>query len=380
MSGTMTAAQQQQAAYNANMSARASLLSTGVAMVKKLPLVTMGLGQQVQIPGQRMGVTTGFWLQCTANITVATAAATLSPMGPWNIFNRILYTDFAGTNRVNTNGISLYAMQCVKHNDLSGNAVAGVIDNIGNVDTDILTAPTAVGTFNVYFDIWVPLAYDPKSDLRGAILTQTVVGDHYITLQTAAALGGDPFLCPYSSTNANLTLNSLSIEAFQHYIQPQNLNPSNPLAGLPSIDLSTVYYIEGNYTQNQNISAGGSTYINYPNNRSVLSSLLIFENGGGFTLNGADITNVVLIANSNTNLREMNPRLVRAGMRAQLGGDLPSGIYYIGSRQQPILTNLYGNVQLKLDVATVNSGTTQFISQYESFAAAGAPLPGIVTA
>jgi hypothetical protein len=339
----------------------------------------MGLGQSVQIPGQRMGVTTGFWLQCTANVTIANAAATLSPMAPWNIFNIVRYTDFAGVNRVNTNGISLYCMQSVKHNDLSGNAVAGVIPNIGNIDTDILAVPTAEGTANLYWSMWVPLAYDPKSDLRGAILTQTVVGDHYITLQTANSLSGDPLVSPYTSTAGNLTLNSLTIQPFQSYIQPQNLNTNSPLTGLPAIDLSTIYYIEGNYTQNQNISAGGSTYINYPNNRSVLSGLFIFENGGTFTANGADIENLTLIANSNTFLREMNPRLVRSMMRGQLGGDLPTGIYYIGSRQQPILTNLYGNVQLKFDINTVNSGNTQIMSQYESFAASGAPLPGIVT-
>jgi hypothetical protein len=379
MSGSMNSAQAQQAAYNANMAARASLLQTGVAMVKKLPLVSMGLGQSVQIPGQRMGVTTGFWLQCTANVTIANAAATLSPMAPWNIFNIVRYTDFAGVNRVNTNGISLYCMQSVKHNDLSGNAVPGVIGNIGNIDTDILAAPTAVGTANLYWSMWVPLAYDPKSDLRGAILTQTVVGDHYITLQTANSLSGDPLVSPYTSTAGNLTLNSLTIQPFQSYIQPQNLNTNSPLTGLPAIDLSTIYYIEGNYTQNQNISAGGSTYINYPNNRSVLSGLFIFENGGAFAANGSDVSALTLIANSNTFLREMNPRLVRSMMRSQLGGDLPTGIYYIGSRQQPILTNLYGNVQLKFDIDAVNTGNTQIMSQYESFAASGAPLPGIVT-
>jgi hypothetical protein len=378
-STSMSAAQQQAMAYQQNMNARASLLSTGVAMIKQLPLVTMGLGQQVQIPGQRVGVTTGFLLQCTANITIANAAATLSGLGPWNIFNRVLYTDFAGTNRVNTNGISLYSMQSIKHNDLAGNAIPGVLPNIGNIDTDILAAPTGVGTWNVTFDLWVPLAYDPKSDLRGAILTQTTVGDHYITLQTANALSGDPFLSPFTSTPGNLTLNSLNIQAFQFYIQPQNLNPASPLTGLPTIDLSTVYYVEGNYTQNQNITTGGSTFINYPNNRSVLSGLFIFENGGTFTPNGTDITKLVLIANSNTNLRELNPRLLRAAMRSQLGGDLPTGMYYVGSRQQPILTNLYGNVQLRFDIANAAAGTTQIISQYESFAAAGAPLPGVVT-
>jgi hypothetical protein len=331
---TMTSAQAQMAAAQANANARANLLATGVSMVKKLPLVSMGLGQQVQIPGQRMGVTTGFMLQVVANVTIA-AQATIATLGPWNLFNRVLYTDFGGVNRVNTNGFSLYAMQCVKHNDLAGNAVPGVIPNIGAIDTNILNVPLADGTANICYNLWVPLAYNPMSDLRGGILTQTVVGDHYITLQTANAMVGDPFTSPYEA---------------------------------------------GNYqTPAGSIQANASTYINYPNNRSVLSGLFVFENGGAFTANGADISNLVLLANSNTNMRELNPAIVRAGMRSQLGGDLPSGVYYIGSRQQPILTNLYGNVQLRMDINAVNAGVTQIISQYESFAAAGAPLPGIIT-
>jgi hypothetical protein len=379
MSGT-SAAQAQANATMQNLQARANLIQTGVAMVKKLPLVTMGLGQQVQIPGLRMGVTTGFLLQCALNVTIANAAAVPSGLAPWNIFNRVQYTDFAGVNRINTNGISLFAMQAVKHNELTGNAIPGVLTNIGAIDSDILVVPTGVGTANIYFDVWVPLAYDPKSDLRGGILTQTVVGDHYVTLQTCNALSGDPVVSPYTSAAGNLTFNSLSIQPFQMYIQPQNLNPSNPLAGLPAIDLSTVYYVEGNYqTPAGSISAGGSTFINYPNNRSILSGLFIFENGGAFTVNGTDLSMLTLIANANTNLREMNPRLIRAGMRAQVGADLPQGIYYIGSRQQPILTSLFGNVQLKFDVANVNVGTTQILSQFESFAPAGSPLPGVVT-
>jgi hypothetical protein len=142
------------------------------------------------------------------------------------------------------------------------------------------------------------------------------------------------------------------------------------------IDLSTIYAIEGNYTDSQNITAGQSKFINWPNNRSILSALHVFDNGNAGTLNGADISQIILLGNSNTNIRELSPRYLRNQMRYQLGADLPSGVYYLSSRSQPITTVLYGNVQTRFDIATANAGA-YFVNQYESTYLGGTPLPGV---
>ena len=150
----------------------------------------------------------------------------------------------------------------------------------------------------------------------------------------------------------------------------------NP-AALPMVDLSTIYALEGNYNDNSNIAGGQPKYLNWPNNRAILSALHIFDNGGAGVLNGADVSKFTLLVNANTNVRELSPSMIRRQMRYMLGADLPSGVYYMGARAQPISTQIYGNVQTKIDIVTANANP-YLLSLYESFYMAGTPLPGII--
>ena len=351
-----------------NAMARMNLLSSGVSMVYRLPVTTVQQGSTAQITLQRVGVTTGVMLQCTATVNI-TAAATASPLAPWSFISRIRYTDFAGIDRIATSGFGLAMGQAFKHGDLPAQAVPGTVPGVGNIDTNILSLPTAVGVGLVNFSLWVPFAYDATSDLRGAILAQTVVGDHFISVDLANTLVGDVVACPY--TSGTVSLSNFTVDAFQHYLQPQNLNM------LPAIDLATIYAFQGGLADTSNITANGDKFLNFPDNRSILSAMYIYENGGALTLNGTDINLVTLLANSNTNLRTMTPRYIREAQRKMTHGDVSSGVYYLSCRRQPILTQLMGNVQTKFSLGAVNAGVTQFVSQYESFYPSGAPLPGV---
>jgi hypothetical protein len=370
MAGAQMSPQQQ------NYIARQTLLATGISMVKRLQPVVGQLGSTVKIPLLRMGIMTGVLLQFTVPVTVTTAA-TASPVAPWNIAQSVQYTDFAGVNRTKTNGFQLWAAQSLKQGDAMSAAPAmNYATGVGpalNVNTNILNQTVAVaGAVNLCFSLYVPMAYDPSSDLTGAVLTQTNVGEHYINVQLCNALvNADPWIAPYTAGVATTT--GVTIEPFQYYIQPQNMSAQN----LPLIDLSTVYGFEGGYQSTANIASGQSTYINLPNNRSILSTLITYENNSLFTLNEADVSGVTLLANSNTNFKEMTPRLVRETMRNICNSDMPSGTYYLGTRQQPIMTQLYANVQVKMDITTANAGITQLISQYEVQYPSGSPLPGI---
>lgn len=368
-----------------NFMARQNLLTTGIAMIKRLQPTTASLGDNVKIPLNRMGIMTGVVVQFTVPVTIATAAMTPSPCGPWNLAQVVAYNDFAGVQRTRTNGFQLWAAQTFKQGDAIGSIPNGDISSGAtptlNYDTNILQQPTAIGDGQIQFSLYVPMAYDPSSDLTGAILTQTNVGEHYLTIQLANSLASsDPWASPYISGAGTVGLTSndkITIETFQMYIQPQNMSADS----LPILDLSTVYGFEGNYQTTANIAAGQATYINYPNNRSILSTLLTFENGSAFTANGTDLNQITLVANSNTNFKEMTPRLVREIMRNIANCDIASGSYYLSSRRQPILTQLYANVQAKMDVKTVGSpGIVQMVSQFEVQYPSGAPLPGITVA
>lgn len=362
-----------------NAIARMNLLQTGISMVKRLQPVVGALGAQVRVPLLRMGIMTGVLLQFSCPVTIS-VAATASPVAPWNIAQSVTYTDFAGVNRTKTNGFQLWAAQSMKMGDALSTAPA-MNFNTGagpslNYNTNVLNQPTSTAGGTIYFSLYVPMAYDPANDLTGAILTQTNVGEHYITVQLCNALvNTDPWIAPYTSGTVAITAANVTIEAFQYYIQPQNMTAAN----LPVIDLSTVYGFEGGYQSTANIATGQSTFINYPNNRSILSTLVNYENNSIFTLNETDVSLVVVLANSNTNFMEQTPRLIRETMRNIVNSDMPSGTYYLGSRRQPIMTQQYAQVQARFDITTANAGVTQLISQYEVQYPSGSALPGIVS-
>jgi hypothetical protein len=379
-----------------NQLARQNLLMTGIQMTKQLPAQVCPQNTVTKIPLLRMGIMTGVLLQFTVALTladVATSSAKLSPCGPWNAIRRITYNDFAGVKRTNTSAFQLYLAQNFKMGDAQGaispqplisattptdgyslyEPTNHILNSQGSIDISGVLAENTSAEF--YFSLYVPMAYDPSSDLTGAILTQTNVGEHYIEVDVGSLLGPDLWANMMQGTNAPvISASTITVEAFQQYIQPQNMTADN----LPIIDLSTVYGFEGSFETTANIQSNMDSYINYPNNRSIMSALVNFQDNNAFDPTGADLNRIVLLANSNTNFREMTPRYIKEMMRNLANFDAPGGAYFFPSRRQPILTQLYANVQLQFSVGTLGgAGTTKFISQYEVQYASGAPLPGI---
>lgn len=375
-------AQSQPNLYQQNMMARMNLLTTGVAMNKKLPLVTGDLGSQLRISLERTGIVTGIMLHFEVPVTIATTAGVGSPCGPWNIAQMVTYQDFGGVQHTRTNGFQLWAATAMKNGDAFGaipaqNYAGGQGPSLNSV-TNILNQPTSIGTGSIFFSLYIPLAYNPDSDLTGAVMAQTSVGEHFVTVQLANSLvNADPWIAPYVSGGVTPTnapgAGQVKCQAFQYYIQPQNTMAQD----LPFLDLGTIYGFEGGVANTANIASGAQVYTNYPNNRTVFSALFNYENGGQFTPNGTDVNLITLLANGNTNLREQTPRLMNETTRNMSNFDLPGGSYYFGHRRQPITTQLYANVQARFDLNTVNSGATQIVQQFEIQYMNGVPLPGV---
>lgn len=409
-----------------NMMARQSLISTGLAFTKRLQSYSsLGssniLGATVRIPLDRTGVVTGvtmlFQIPYTANATGygVTIASNATQYFPYNIVQNVTYTDFAGVKHVNTTGWQLHALNCLRGARLINNAhqMEGFITSETGINANILgVMNAATGAFvlkgsdwpqygTIFFSLYVPLAYDPTSDLRGAILAQTDRGEHYINLTFANALygtTGDPLTTPIESaaTGATYALGNtggaiapwssayIVVDTYQHYLMPQaGVSPNN----LPMIDLGTIYEVVGGLTDSSNIVAGSNKFVNWPNNRAILSAMHIYDNPASTTslgnpLNETDMTLLTLLINGNTNVRQLTPALLRMHQRYALGVDLPSGVYFLSARRQPITTQLYGNVQSQFTINTVNVenaiGTPYFMNQFESFYLSGTPLPGVI--
>lgn len=364
----------QQKAQMANDSGRQALLGTGIAMSQLVWRgAALSLGQATRLDLLRVGITTGVELDFTLSLDIS-ATMTASPAGPWVAMNNIVYTDFSGVNRVMTTGLALWLLASLKLGKLFNNAIAGNVAAIGEIDTDIITHPTATGaTQVVYFSLYVPMAYEPGKDLRGAVPSMVNVGEHYLTLTPTGAVvnANDCLLSPYTAGTA--TVNSFTVDVTQFYIQPQSLNVSM----LPGIDLTTIYELNGNNITTSGFLSNSQNLINYPNDRAVMSAIHVFENGGTLTVNGTDLTLVELLVNSNTVFRQWTPRALRAFMREHTQGDVPAGCYYFPSRRQPFLTNLYATIQVRYTLGTINSGVTKIVSQYESVYPSGSPLSGI---
>lgn len=382
-----------------NSLARSNLLTTGIPMVKRLAPINALQNSETKIPLLRMGIMTGVLLQFTVTFTVGagtTETATLSPVGPWNAIRNISYTDFAGTKRTNTSGVQLWLAQNFKNGDAAGavsrsprilgapstnstydlfNATNNILNATGSINAGGVTSQG--GTTTLTFSLYVPMAYS-ADDLTGAVLTQTNVGEHYITVNIGNLLGADVWYNMLQPANgATLSDTSITVEAFQHYIQPQSMS----ITDLPLLDLSTVYGFEGAYETTANIQNNMPVYVNYPNNRTILSALVNFQDNNAFNANGSDLNGIVLMANSNTNFREMSPRYVKELMRNMANFDAPGGAYFFSHRRNPILTQLYANVQLEFQMGTLGgSGTTKLISQYEVQYPSGSPLPGVTVA
>jgi hypothetical protein len=409
-----------------NMMARQSLINTGLAFTKRLQSYSsLGssnvLGATVRVPLDRTGVVTGvtmlFQFPFTANATgFATVSGTqMTQFFPYNLVQNVTYTDFAGVKHVNTTGWQLHALNCLRGARLSNNAhqMEGFITSETGINANILgVMNAATGAFVlkgadwpqygvIFFSLYVPLAYDPTSDLRGAILAQTDRGEHYINLTFANALfgtTGDPLTTPIevAATGATFTLGNtagavapwsnafITVDTYQHYLMPQaGVSPSN----LPMIDLGTIYEVVGGLTDSSNIVAGSNKFVNWPNNRAILSAMHIYDNPAATTslgnpLNETDMSLLTLLINGNTNVRQLTPALIRMHQRYALGVDLPSGVYFLSARRQPITTQLYGNVQSQFTINTVNVetaiGTPYFMNQFESFYLSGTPLPGVI--
>jgi hypothetical protein len=405
-----------------NQMARQNLIATGLKFTKRLQSYSsLGsaaiLGATVRVPLDRTGIVTGvtllFNVPYTANATGygEVIGSYISQYFPWNIVTNITYTDFAGVKHVNTSGWMLHAMNMLRGSRIIDNAHAmeGYITSETGINSNILgiqNAATGAAVLkasdfpeygNIFFSLYVPLAYDPESDLRGAVLAQTDRGEHYLNITFCNALygaTGDPLITPiaggtagtFSLGNSGQTYGNayIGVDAYQHYIMPQSgISPAN----LPMIDLGTIYEVLGGLTDNSNIVANSNKYVNWPNNRAIVSALHIFDNPASTTavgnaLNETDMQQIILLINGNTNVKQMTPALMRYMQRYNLGVDLPSGVYYLSSRRQPITTQLYGNVQTQFNINTVNTeaaiGTPYFMTQFESFYLSGTPLPGVI--
>lgn len=361
-----------------NAALRAALLQSAPRMRKQIGTYTGGtLGGTTRIKLFNVGITTKLLLDVFVNIDIGTAVATASPKAPFNLISRIKLTDYDGTDRVNCSGYQLWVLQCVRNQTVYG------YNN--ESQTAVLTTPlvpTAVGANAPFrFQIEVPLAYNPANDLRGALLTQTAVGEAWLNIDWNTALVSNGNADAVYNGGATTTVvvnagNTISVNVYQEYLLPQSVGGQVPL---PALDLLTVYEIAGAVRTSDNIAVNTEKLFNYPNVRSVIGAYFTYLNNGVMNAATADIARFRLIANGNNILREYGPYDKLFDQRRWMiaDADLRVGTYFEVHRDRPIETALYGNVQYGITPSAVTAGNTNFEFAYESFYTKGSMLPGM---
>lgn len=391
------AAQMQMTPDQANNYARNLILTRSQLCQLELPAQTLTAAQvaagqsQMSFTPQNVGLVKGFWIQVTYALTNGGAGvATRTGRGAYNVLQNIKYYDLLYNNRVDISGFYLSWLNSQKIGwGFSGSYAPNLPNGIGGLNYPVNTGPAtiaAAGAATITVFYYLPLAYS-VTDTTGAVFAQTTGGVQNITLTinpNPGAILTDTLYAAYSGATAAVTYtggSSINVRVWQDYwgqlpnVRDPNTNQLSYI--VPTIDIGTSYVL------NQTIQAQPTVGVPFPlqiaNYRKMLSITAAFNNINSGAPNGeaafgtapnggADITNWLLQAANYTPIRSWSPALLAAQNRNTLLGDMPIGSYLFDFRAQPLDSQVYGNLQISMTAATVNSATAYVYYGFEALA------------
>lgn len=377
---------QQAAAQNAL--ARQAIKASAVKMKQPLVAGNVNPAQQpiINIQPRNVGLLLGFWVKIVHTISNGSAVQIdRTDFGPANAVANITLNDFNNTTRINTSGVHLAAINSARFRRPNGSALVNGTgldspinygDNwLGQISAPATIAAAGSGTVTMFY--WVPLAYS-DDDLRGSIYANIVNATMQVLVTlppalgvtVATAFGTDSTFSMYkghaAGSVADVTITNTAFTVYQYYYDQLPVAKTGVL--LPVTDLATVYEFKQSVLSavqaNQDF---GYQYVNF---RNILSTYAIWDHdttsdsGRGV---GADVNYWSLQAANTTNIWKMDPSLLALEHRNMMQLDQPPGAYLFNSRQRPIITTQYGNMQLILNAA-VAGAQNQLTVGLESFA------------
>lgn len=358
-----------------NAMARMLIQTNSVPMTQQIysqTVATPANGNVVNINPRNVGLIKGFWIQVTGTITnndAGSAAVTPTNFSASNLLTQISFTDLNNNVRIQTTGWHLAFINSLKSRQPYGAAdtYASQDGPVGyGANWTVSTAPASIAkgaTGTVIYWYYVPLAYS-DSDYRGAVYANVVNATMQLSLTiniVPSVASGDSTSAIYTGSAA-VTLTNVIVTVYQVYMDQIPMIQGQPL--LPLMDLSTIYELKN--TAFTALVAGQDFPMQYANFRDFLSTIVVYFNGTTRGI-GADINFFALQSANFTNLWKISPALSALKTRGHLGTDLPVGCYYFGSREKPIATVQYGNMELILNPITAAAGSYALVG-YEDFA------------
>jgi len=353
---------------------RRAVLGNAIRMTQQVQSVTVNPAEQSKVTfrPKNVGLLMGFIIEVTADVTNgAVDAATRTELGSSNILSNIRFDDLGNYTRVDVPGWYLALLNSAKRGYTYGGAYGNSIPMGYGANWNIFSAPASLaaaeaGTIKHTYHL--PISYGP-TDLRGAIYMGTTgaTADLTVDLNTAPFVGAGNSVGAVYSGNATGAYNgSVTITVYQIYLD-QIPRDANGAPILPMMDLNTVYDLKK--TTHTGMTVGQDFPMAYSNFRSFLSTTVLFDNGGSFNA-GSDVTDFSLTSANATNIWRVSPEIAALGARTAFLGDPPKGVYYFDTRDMPINTRNYGNMELNVKAAIVNVNARALVG-YESFASLG---------
>lgn len=335
----------------------------------------------ITVQPRNVGLIKGFWVKCSATITNGSAVQiNLTDFAGANLLSQIQFNDLNNNTRIQTTGWHVNFVNSVKARRAFGSALVRTTgfdspENYGSNWTQQISAPAtiaAAGSGTVIMWYWVPLAYS-DDDLRGAVYANVVNATMQLNLTVnpnpVAANGADSTSAVYVGNAAGsvalAVISAMTVTVYQNYLDQLPAGKGGVL--LPILDLATIYELKN--TALTAVVANQDFPIQYANFRDFLSTVAVYVQASatGARGVGADINYWALQSANFTNIWKKEPGLVALQNRNHMQTDLPPGAYYFGSRNKPISTVQYGNMQLILNALTAGAGA-YVLCGFEDFA------------
>lgn len=365
-----TAAQMQQQ----NLAVRQQVLGTSVLMKQQIYSATIqpAAQTQVNVPAQNVGLITGFLVKAVVTVNNPNAGSsllTLTPNGPANLLQNVIFTDLQNYQRINTSGWHLSVVKSLRQKSPFGSSTPtdspmGYGSNWTVIKAPATIAANTAGLVTMYF--WVPIAFS-ENNLTGAIYANVVNATMQLNLtfanaaQAVVANTADPSLAMYQGAGAvaGVTLTNLVITIYQFYRDQLPMTRNGPL--LPSIDIGTMYELKT--TPFSAFVAGQDNYFGFSNFRHFLSTSVLWDNqlNGVYPANGSDINYWSLRTANTTDLQKMDPSTWKLTERGVLTTDAPTPIYLFDWIDKPIYTTAQGNMNLVVNPSLVNTNAAALV-------------------
>jgi len=368
----------------ANMAARGLIVGQSVKRTQLIRTVTVDASSEnvLSIQPRNVGLILGFIVNVKANVAVALGGTplTVTPFGPANLLKNVSFFDLNNNTRINTTGWHIHLLNSARGNApyLACRTNDTYPIDYGNNYPSLIQAPASIAAEadgDAQMTYYVPLAYSDQ-DLRGSLYANVVnatmnlqltLNNTAVQARTQQGASDAVFVTANSATPpAGVTTGSFTVEVYQVYYD--QLPESQNGVILPLLDLSTVYELK--QTAVPGIVANQDFPLAYSNFRDFLSTFAIYRNrpmtNNGFA-DEADIAYWALESANYTNVFKVAPKYAAAWGRQTVEDDFPLGVYYIPTRSKPISTVQYGNMNLILNAADVQTGATVLLG-YEAFA------------